>query len=473
VESGWKAGFLIQLSFMSEKTIGQQLKAAREKKHLSLDDIADALHIRSSYLQILEENQLDQLPSQTQARGFIRLYASYVGLNPLEILKSQELTPQPFAEKEVVSEESNKSVTQPENIPKIEKKPHNLREIPATPIPSVPSVQTGSSPYETILKEIGENLISRRKKLALSLEEVEKHTHIRRAYLDAIERGKIEDLPSTIQGRGLLSNYAEFLDLDPDPILIRFAEALQSKVNTEQSVLSETTSNQIKSHHPVWIIIKKYITLDLLVGGALILILFFFVFWGAAQVINSNIPKNSESILGTSVSSGGTIHEGTIDSSTGLTTGAINPIPSFVSTDSAFIQPSPSLAATPNKYGAGSLQVNVIASQSAFVRVIADGRQIYDDRVIGGNAYQFSGTSVIELITGNAAALRIIFNGTQLSSLGSMGQVVDILFTSTGIQTATPVLAASPTSTSSKTPTLSSTPTQQPASTSTNPNSLP
>ena len=267
---------------MNEKTIGEQLKAAREKKHLSLDDIAATLHIRSSYLQSLEEDKIHELSSQTQARGFIRLYASHLGLDPLELLKDREPATQAPRLEESAAALKEVGVTPTDKIPKTKKKPIRSKITDSSSAKSQVPIQPKIDPYEKILKQIGDELVLRRKKLALSLDEVEKHIHIRKSYLDAIETGKIDDLPSTIQGRGLLSNYAEFLDLDPDPILVRFAEALQSKVKPDQEGFPKPSQTQAKKHHPAWVFIKKYLTLDLVVGGALILTLFFFVFWGAA-----------------------------------------------------------------------------------------------------------------------------------------------------------------------------------------------
>ena len=39
----------------------------------------------------------------------------------------------------------------------------------------------------------------------------------------------MDELPSTVQTRGMLSNYATFLDLDVDALLLRFADALQAR----------------------------------------------------------------------------------------------------------------------------------------------------------------------------------------------------------------------------------------------------
>jgi cytoskeletal protein RodZ len=45
---------------------------------------------------------------------------------------------------------------------------------------------------------------------------VERHTHLRAVFVKALEEGAFDKLPSPVQTRGMLSNYATFLDLDVD-----------------------------------------------------------------------------------------------------------------------------------------------------------------------------------------------------------------------------------------------------------------
>ena len=70
------------------ETVGKQLRQAREARKISLEQVAQATHIRLHYLQAIEAGKFDALPSQAQGRGFLRAYASYVGLNPDEVLAS-------------------------------------------------------------------------------------------------------------------------------------------------------------------------------------------------------------------------------------------------------------------------------------------------------------------------------------------------------------------------------------------------
>lgn len=67
--------------------LGSQLRTAREAKGLSLEQVFKATRIKLSYLEALESNRNDALPGLVQARGFVRTYANYLGLDG-EILAS-------------------------------------------------------------------------------------------------------------------------------------------------------------------------------------------------------------------------------------------------------------------------------------------------------------------------------------------------------------------------------------------------
>jgi cytoskeleton protein RodZ len=66
---------------------GADLRAARERLAWPLPDVAQSLHIRASYLAALEEGHLGLLPSNAYALGFLRAYASALGLDPEEMLR--------------------------------------------------------------------------------------------------------------------------------------------------------------------------------------------------------------------------------------------------------------------------------------------------------------------------------------------------------------------------------------------------
>jgi transcriptional regulator with XRE-family HTH domain len=81
---------------MSE-TIGQKLKSSREEKRLSLDQVSAATRIRPHYLEALERDDLSAIPSAAQARGFLRIYTDFLGLDADSIMPmARPVEPQPI-----------------------------------------------------------------------------------------------------------------------------------------------------------------------------------------------------------------------------------------------------------------------------------------------------------------------------------------------------------------------------------------
>lgn len=65
------------------KTVGQILQSARNAQKLDLKDVSRITRIRGRFLEAVEADDYSQLPSGAVARGFIRNYSEFLGLNPL------------------------------------------------------------------------------------------------------------------------------------------------------------------------------------------------------------------------------------------------------------------------------------------------------------------------------------------------------------------------------------------------------
>ena len=61
--------------------LGDEFRAAREARHLSLTDVSDQIHIRSVYLASIEDED-PTFAAPVYVRGFIRTYARFLGLDP-------------------------------------------------------------------------------------------------------------------------------------------------------------------------------------------------------------------------------------------------------------------------------------------------------------------------------------------------------------------------------------------------------
>jgi len=63
------------------EAVGQDLRAARQRKGEDLARISQVLKIRKDHLQALEESNFDALPGRAYTIGFVRAYAEYLGLD--------------------------------------------------------------------------------------------------------------------------------------------------------------------------------------------------------------------------------------------------------------------------------------------------------------------------------------------------------------------------------------------------------
>jgi cytoskeleton protein RodZ len=66
---------------------GAKLREAREKRGISLRQIATATKISIGALEALERNDISKLPGGIFSRAFVRSYAAEVGLDPEETIR--------------------------------------------------------------------------------------------------------------------------------------------------------------------------------------------------------------------------------------------------------------------------------------------------------------------------------------------------------------------------------------------------
>jgi cytoskeletal protein RodZ len=287
--------------------------------------------------------------------------------------------------------------------------------------------------------------------LNLTREEIERHIRVRAHYLRALEDGDFGGLPSAVQTRGMLTNYATFLDLDIDALLLRFADVLQVR-HRERHPLPPGARGRVQPSVPERLPpMRSFVVADLL-GIVLLVLLVAFVVWGINRVMATNAeaeptaPSISEILL----------------ASTDLPTQPVTATLSLL--DLGNITPSPAFEAptiAPTFPEGITVQINIIATERAYLRVTVDGTVKFDGRTTPGSAYPFEGRERIEILTGNGAALRVTFNLSDLGPLGSFGEVVNVIYTGGGI--ITPTATISPTPTITSTATITPSPTRTPS----------
>jgi len=562
-------------------TLGQRLKAAREERRLTLEQAFEATRIRVAYLRALEEDDLSVMPSPVQARGYLRNYADYLGLDLDRLLEEvrasqqseekiigpTDVTPPPAAQtlepfsppqdsaplSPPAVDTAPSAESQPEPLPpqpkrrgrkkaeasappaeeaapakpkrrtrKKDEAPSDAEsalaaetppEVPpeAAPLPEpVPQPYTPPEteqpsqpdirdslwqawlnrvgaflssrnkqaeepqeaseasppenlqpekiqpetlqPSDEIFKEIGRELRARREMLSLHIEEVERNTHIKTHYLEALEQGAMDRLPSAVQTRGMLSNYASFLDMDVDAILLRFADALQARHREKNPPRPARKPGQpILASLPN---LSNFIAGDLIFGIGMAVMLVGFVIWGinrvltlqSLQAVEPTAPSISDVLLSTP------------DSSQFTATPTLLPVEAFAN------EATPTII-IPTINVNVRVQVNLVAVERTYLRVVADGKVVFEGRVIPGNAYLFEAEQQIEVLTGSGGAIRLVYNGQDMGLMGGFGQIVHNIYLANEIITPTPLPTPSPTVTAPPSPTLRPTATPLPSNT--------
>jgi transcriptional regulator with XRE-family HTH domain len=289
---------------------------------------------------------------------------------------------------------------------------------------------------------LGSELREARLRKELSLDEVEQELRIRAKFLAAIETGDYSLIPSQVQARGFLRNYAQFLGLDADAILARYEQAMgqpeafgyNGHLPKPMPVVVAKPSESDQRAGPVpgsegtpgpdigrTSRRRRAFSSSMVVFGLTAVLMFFVLAWGGTQLIEWLIDTDNraegvdfiESVLG--------------DQPT------VTPSATFV--------PSPSPTAgvvIPEQQMFNSVFVILNVTQRTWARITVDGEVQFQGIAVPGTRLQYQGASAVQVRAGNAAGLEAVVNDQVIGPLGQRGQVVDVSFTLDGLQTQTP-----------------------------------
>ncbi len=443
-------------------TIGKLLKETRETRGLTIKQVIQATRIRSYYIEAMEADDFSAMPSAAQARGFLRSYAGFLGLDRDEIINRQRIessappefiapastnppTPAPVAVEPAPTQPELEPVEEPAT-PGIEDDTPEASAIALEPglinpqPPETPETPAPQLESQQIFAEIGSKLRQRRELLSLTYEEIERHTRVRKHYLQMIENGDFGELPSPVQARGMLSTYASFLDVDSESILLRFADALQARRLERQSA-GPQKSGLPRQRLMLPLLLQRFISPDLIFGGGMILMLFIMVLWFAARILSTQAAETTPT-QGPSISDVLLATQATSDDLTSLSPTGVaeigTPLPEIneeqTTPTETLLPPSPSAA----------VQIMISVLERTFLRVTVDGEIQQDGRVAPGAALSFDGLERIEILTGSGAALQVTYNQRNLGVMGSFGEVVNRVYTVNGEETPTPTSSPTP-----------------------------
>jgi len=70
------------------ESIGENLREARHNRKVSLEDASRATRIKIEILEQLEADEFDRLAAPTYTKGFLKLYAEYLGLDGHSVVEA-------------------------------------------------------------------------------------------------------------------------------------------------------------------------------------------------------------------------------------------------------------------------------------------------------------------------------------------------------------------------------------------------
>jgi cytoskeleton protein RodZ len=92
-------------------SVGKQLQRAREKAGLSVNDVANAQHLRCGVIQAIENGEYSKIDTELFLKGYVRAYASQVGLDASDVISDLERELEPLRQKREQEHEANPLVT--------------------------------------------------------------------------------------------------------------------------------------------------------------------------------------------------------------------------------------------------------------------------------------------------------------------------------------------------------------------------
>lgn len=103
------------------ETLGDYLKNKREAQNITLEEASQVTRIGKTILKALENNQFDLIPPKVFAQGFIKSYATYLGLDGSEAVKRyfealDSLEPEQSPEEEAIQKNQSQPLFTPGRI---------------------------------------------------------------------------------------------------------------------------------------------------------------------------------------------------------------------------------------------------------------------------------------------------------------------------------------------------------------------
>jgi len=320
-----------------------------------------------------------------------------------------------------------------------------------------------SSPKKTSLR-LGDLFHKRRTELKLSLDQIERSTHIRKKYLKLIEAGDYGNLANDVYTRGYVKNYADHLGFDTKEIL-KLYSAERSEYDAASGLPKQNKKSVLKPiDSQVFAITPR--TILFAITSVFVLAMVAYVGWQLSQLSAPPTIRlaNQER---TATNSSFVIVSGEVDSGSDV---FINDSPILSSPDGSFsdrvmlVNGSNQIkVSAKNKFGKESAKTIIVdakiagikeasntdvrnttfdgvevsikaGSQAVLITVVADSREAFKGTMLPNSKQLFQAKDSIKISTGNAGSTSVTITNSlvankNIGTLGAEGESKkDIIF---------------------------------------------
>jgi cytoskeletal protein RodZ len=243
---------------------------------------------------------------------------------------------------------------------------------------------------------IGQTLIAAREQAGMSVEQVAESTRIRQTLVRAIEHDDYRLCGGDYYARGHIRSLARTLGIDPDPLIAEFDQTSGDGPPPRATAVyeSEAASHRERRSGPNW-------------SAAMAAVLVLVVVYGVAQAVTGGNGSNRPGAEGDPA----------------------RPAISNTAPAKPSASPSPTSPSAVAQAARGRVTVQVRANGRSWLQATtAGGKELFQGVMAAGQVKTFTDKQRVKLVVGNAGAVSLTVNGTDVGVPGRSGQVARVQF---------------------------------------------
>ncbi|MGH7197896.1 MAG: helix-turn-helix domain-containing protein [Candidatus Omnitrophota bacterium] len=248
------------------------------------------------------------------------------------------------------------------------------------------------------MSSIGTVLKEARNRKAITLEEVHSRTKIHPRVLQLLEEDKFDKLPSPLFVKSFLKSYAEFLEVNPEEIVLSYEK---EKKDPEQALYIKTvTEKKAAQGIPPQLVAGAGVAAVILVSGFLAFALFQAAGGWIAKSQHAR-PKAVKAAAKPRVEK----------------PQAAKPAEEKAKLSGEWLR-SAELGNFPKIPPKTPLELTITAVDNVWLRVTCDGKVLFQSILKKGASETWSANDAVEIWTGNSSNMQLALNRSQLGSPG-------------------------------------------------------